>query len=337
MNSLVKDADLRDTDGSTVPSTAIANLLHAANGLDLGSELQRYSEVDTRLPYRQLAELYEAAARRTGDPCFGLHVGASLDERRFGLIGYLVRTSGSIRQIFEVLEGYLPLWTSAARFQIERSRNRFVVEWGYADPSVIWRQDCEMSVMTVVGFGGVLSTGCWRPCEVHFSHPSPADPSEHVRLLRAPVRFGMPRNAVVLDAEAAATPIETADPTLHQLLRTLADERLEPRISVRSIVDATRAEISKLLPTGGAPLPRVAKRLGIGPRTLQRRLVASGTTFRALLNATRRDRATHALMHSEMPINDLARELGYLSATEFHRAFRSWMGVSPGAYRRSFR
>ena len=119
MTSHVKDADTRDTGESTVPATAIANVLHAvdrhtlarvpSSELDLELDLEWYREADTRLPYHQLAELYDAAARWTGDPYFGLHVGASIDERRFDLVGYLVRTSASIQQVFEVLERYLPL------------------------------------------------------------------------------------------------------------------------------------------------------------------------------------------------------------------------------------
>lgn len=39
--------------------------------------------------------------------------------------------------------------------------------------------------------------------------------SEHERLLRAPVRFGMPHDKVVCDTAAGTTPFASADPGLH--------------------------------------------------------------------------------------------------------------------------
>ncbi|CAN96524.1 transcriptional regulator, AraC family [Sorangium cellulosum So ce56] len=346
MANHVKDMTIRDTDWSTVPAVALANVLRAVEGCvpvravcsDVGLDVTRATEPDARVPYHQLADLYEAAARWTGDPWFGLHVGANVDARRFDLLGYLALTTATLEQAFEVLARYLPLWTTSAGFQIERSRTTIEVAWAYADPTApLRRHDCEMSMMAAVNVGGQLHAGRWRPREVHFRHGPPADTSEHARLLRAPVRFGMPRNLIVCDAASGATPIASADPVLHELLRDLAERRLAGRAVQPSILDDIVAAIVKLLPTGDVQLPRVARTLGLGARTLQRRLIASGATFRSLLATVRRDRAMHALVHSDLPIGEIATRLGYGSLSEFHRAFRSWVGVGPAAYRRAHR
>ncbi|AUX38841.1 AraC family transcriptional regulator [Sorangium cellulosum] len=346
MANHVKDMTIRDTDGSTVPAAALANVLRAVEGCapvqavcsEVGLDVALPREPDARVPYRQLADLYEAAARWTGDPWFGLHVGASVDTRSFGLLGYLALTTATLEQVFEVLARYLSLWTTSAGFQIDRSRTTIEVAWTYFDfTAPPRRHDCEMSMMAAANAGGQLRAGRWRPREVHFRHGPPDDTSEHVRLLRAPVRFGMPRNLIVCDAASGAAPVASADPVLHELLRDLAEQRLAGRATQPSILDATVAEIVKLLPTGDAQLSRVARSLGLGARTLERRLIAGGATFRSLLTAVRRDRAMHALAHSDLPISEIATRLGYGSPTELHRAFRSWVGVGPAAYRRAHR
>lgn len=342
----VKDMTIRDTDWSTVPASALANVLHALEGRvplqavcgEVGLDLARPLEPEARVPYHQLADLYEAAASWTADPWFGLHVGANVDARSFDLLGYLALTSATLAQMFEVLARYLPLWTTSAGFEIERSRTTLAVSWAYSDPEApIRRHDCEMSIMAAAGVGGLLQAGRWRPREVHFRHPRSADTSEHVRLLCAPVRFDMPSNLIVCDAASAAMPLATADPALHELLRDLAERRLAARPVRASILDDTVATIVKLLPTGDVQLSRVARTLGLGARTLQRRLIADGTTFRDLLTTVRRDRAMHALVHSDLSVGEIADQLGYGSISELHRAFRSWVGVGPAAYRRARR
>ena len=237
-----------------------------------------------------------------------------------------------------MLARYLPLWTTSAAYHVERAGTALEIAWIYSDRTASpHRHDCEMSLMAAASLGGLLEAGRWRPQEVHFRHVAPEDPSEHLRLLRAPVRFGMPENLIVCDADVSATPVASVDPALHGLLRELAEQRLGTRPRPTSIVDDTRVAIVKSLPAGNPQLSGVARALGIGARTLQRRLVAGGTTFDALLTSVRRDRATHALVNSEISIGELATQLGYASAGDLHRAFRSWVGVGPAAYRRRHR
>ncbi|WP_437635374.1 AraC family transcriptional regulator [Sorangium sp. So ce854] len=341
-----EDMTTRETDWSTVPTAALANVLGTLAGRtsvhvfcrELGLEVSQLTAKDARVPYRKLADLYEAAARWTGDPWFGLHVGASVDAHSFDLLGYLALTAATLEQTFETLARYLPLWTTSARFQVERSRGKIELAWAYADPTAPPRRhDTEMSMMAALSVGKQLHTGRFQPREVYFRHEPPGDMSEHLRLLRAPVRFGMPGNLIVCDAASGAAPVVSADPALHELLRDLADRRLSARVTQPSLVDDAVAAITKLLPTGDVRLSRVARVLGLGTRTLQRRLIAGGATFRDLVTAVRRDRAMHALAHSDSPIGEIAGQLGYGSPSELQRAFRGWAGVGPAAYRRAHR
>ena len=332
--------------GATVPSVALANVLRAVDGRAsadamceaLGIDPALPSQPDTRVPYRQLAELFDVGAWWTADPWFGLRVGTSVDKRSFGLIGYLTQTAATLLQAFDVLACYLPLWTTSAQFLIERSPSGIEVVWTYADPAEDrWRHDCEMTIAAAIGIGDLFRAGRWRPRAVHFRHPAPRDTSGHTRLLRAPVRFGMPDSRFLCDAAACAAPIATADPELHALLRDLADRQLAARPAEPSALGDVAAAIVALLPGGDVRISRVARRLGIGTRTLQRRLIAQGATFRDLLHTVRRDRATRDLVESDRSISEIATRLGYGAASELHRAFHRWTGVAPTTYRQQHR
>ena len=74
--------------------------------------------------------------------------------------------------------------------------------------------------------------------------------------------------------------------------------------------------------------------LAISPRTLQRRLTAAGTSYRALVDEVRADLAWRHVKRSELGLGRIAELLGYRSPAAFSRAFRRWHRTSPRAARR---
>ncbi|HWO08502.1 MAG TPA: helix-turn-helix transcriptional regulator, partial [Polyangiaceae bacterium] len=77
----------------------------------------------------------------------------------------------------------------------------------------------------------------------------------------------------------------------------------------------------------------IARRLGLGERTLQRRLRDEGTSFAALLDEARAELARSYLGDSKLAIFEVAYLLGYSEPSAFNRAFRRWTGKSPREYR----
>lgn len=68
-------------------------------------------------------------------------------------------------------------------------------------------------------------------------------------------------------------------------------------------------------------------------RTLQRRILAEGTTYRALLLQARQDMWKRLLADDALQIDEVAFLLGYQDVTSFYRAFRAWEGVTPALWR----
>ncbi|MGE3989835.1 helix-turn-helix domain-containing protein [Pseudorhodoplanes sp.] len=96
------------------------------------------------------------------------------------------------------------------------------------------------------------------------------------------------------------------------------------------------ALIASMLPYEHPTRERVAKRLNISARTLQRRLADWGVTFEELLDEYRRDRAFRLLMREDHSILEIAYSLGYSDPAHFTRAFKRWTGISPRSYRSAY-
>jgi AraC-like DNA-binding protein len=326
----------------TVPIASARRVVAAAAGRARAVDLCDAVELEpaalddpsARLPLSQLAGMYEAAARLTGDDSFGLHVGSRVDPCSFGACGYIAANSATVGQAFSRLPRYLPLWTAGAGFRLEAEGRGARLSWEYFDHSIgETRHDCEMTLSAAAGIG-FLGARDWRPREVHLQHAPPRrDAGEHRRLFRAPVHFRMPTSGLVLDKAALDAPIRGADPRLGAMLAAYADRELVA--APESLVGRLRAGLRAAVSDGRPSVSLLARRLGIGPRSLQRRLAEEGTSFRELLGAVRRELALEYLRDRRMPIATIADRLGFADATELQRAFRAWTGLSPGRYRRS--
>jgi AraC-like DNA-binding protein len=90
----------------------------------------------------------------------------------------------------------------------------------------------------------------------------------------------------------------------------------------------------RLLADGEATLGRAASVLHLAPRTLQRRLAKHGLSWQQWLDRNREQLARQYLQDPGLGLSDIALLLGFSEQSAFNRAFRRWVGVSPGRYRR---
>lgn len=82
-----------------------------------------------------------------------------------------------------------------------------------------------------------------------------------------------------------------------------------------------------------ATLPRVAARLGMSSRSLQRHLRRMGTSFRRELETTRVREAKRRMRTARLPLTTIALDLGFASIQGFGRSFFRSTGVYPRAWR----
>jgi len=106
---------------------------------------------------------------------------------------------------------------------------------------------------------------------------------------------------------------------------------------VDGFVASVRDAIVILLRATRLDVATIAEALGVGARTLQRRLGRAGLDFTWLVADVRFDIAVRLLGNPRMKLAEIALEVGYSDQAHFSRAFRQWTGVPPREFRRRFR
>jgi AraC-like DNA-binding protein len=80
-------------------------------------------------------------------------------------------------------------------------------------------------------------------------------------------------------------------------------------------------------------LERAARRMKTSSRSLQRHLREANTSFAAVLDGARLDRAKELLASSDAKIAAVAQEVGYKSEQRFRERFTASTGVTPAEWR----
>jgi AraC-like DNA-binding protein len=103
----------------------------------------------------------------------------------------------------------------------------------------------------------------------------------------------------------------------------------------RDMVKCVEHLIRLALLEGRPRVDWVARKLELSGRSLQRHLSTRNTTFEAVMDRVLTRHSMTLLAHDEMPITELALQLGYNDPSHFVRAFRRWTGRTPREFRRS--
>ncbi len=132
-------------------------------------------------------------------------------------------------------------------------------------------------------------------------------------------------------------PLVGANPRLRAALEAHAAELQREASAAQGFGAKVRAAIAQLLREGEPRVGDIAQRLGMTPRTLQRRLQDEDLGFTALVDEARLDLARRYLADWSLSISEVSFALGYSEPSAFTRAFKRWSGSAPAEYRESSR
>lgn len=166
-----------------------------------------------------------------------------------------------------------------------------------------------------------------------FAFPRPAYSEGYGPIFPAPWRFDAGRSAMWFAAERLRMPVCRDEAAARAFV---ADGPINVILPRRDVGTSARVRLHLQRTQPQWPdLEQTAQALNVSPSTLQRHLAAEGASFQALKNQLRREIAIFRLHTSEVPPVKLAAELGFADAAAFQRAFKSWTGSPPGAFRRT--
>lgn len=288
-------------------------------------------------PMSVLPELADEVAAALNDAHLGLALSEWLPRGAYGVAEFLMRAGPTLRHSFANFTRFNAIIAPGQAFRFEEAEGEARFHQYVAQrPAATGRHSHEYSAATVLKtFVGM--TGA-RPTRVWFAHARPA--SMDLERLSAAVftqeiSFDEPTNGFALSRSLLDGPINGGDPALYSFLEEHAVEALSSRPRTDDLIDKLRHQIREALKQGEPNVERLATRLNMSGRTLQRRLSDLQTSFQEVLDLVRFDLARAYLKDARLDVSQVAYLLGYSELRAFDRAFRRWAGKSPTEWRSS--
>lgn len=297
-----------------------------------GFPRQAFLDPEIMLSAASVAAFYEAAARRTGIVDLGLRVGAFGGLAGLGFIGVLARDRETLGEALHTLLRMQNYLNTRARVKASTGRDTFELHIVLQEDSAEqWRQLLEMTAAAIVR---LLDELAGRPVPVgyvSFRHARSAPITAYRRYLRAEPFFGAEAFVVGLDRQVVEWKVQGAMPSFRAIMERVAEQKGaggEP--SITSLVEGN---IAQLLRYEAPTIETVARSMGYPPRSLQRLLNESDTTFSELLDRVRDREANAYLVQSGRSMADIAQLLGFHSQSSFARWCKLHWG-EPASVRR---
>ena len=183
----------------------------------------------------------------------------------------------------------------------------------------------------------IINSICIMPVKVikvHFTYPKPKSLVNLEILFGTNLSFDQPKSSIFFHRDCLDFPMLQQDyqgspDHSHPFQAFFEDE--DPS---DELLFSLKQSIAQYLPEGDVTIDKLASKLNVSRRTLQRRLSERNTSFLNVLQEVRSQVALRYLADDRLAITEIAFLLGYADQGSFSSAFKGWHGVSPRDYRR---
>lgn len=329
---------------STV-TAAFARALASAAGLaftDDGQLLKNGSpirEITTSGDTISVSDYFDLVdwIRRTHPDRVGLplNYARAVDIDNLGALGLAIKTAPTLRESLQRAERYFRLLTDTVSYRLDEHQipAQFILRYkGEAHAALELRNECALC-----GFGRVFKeiVGPDLTFEyVSFTHAGSGDVDRYQAFLGCPVLFGAQQNAIAIRSEMLDLPTRLGDAAVSRFLTAHLDSELGTLPAEPEFERSLARHLSEALSNGIPKASAVARAIGMSERTLYRRLADTGLTYQDMLENTQKTLAENLLSGGDFSIAEVAFLTGFSEQSSFSRAFKRWVGQTPGSYRR---
>lgn len=285
------------------------------------------------IPFPTFTTLVQNALTVAREPALGLLVGRRLVANTHGILGYAAMHSATVRQALDLLARFTSLRISLVSISHEEHGGKVRVLFKEAFPLGDIRGPLlEATVLSIKNVLDSISMGACRINGVAFPFAKPEYAEVARDLFECDVRYGQSWAGLTLPRQVLDEPLKQADPDAFREAALICQRELDKLAANDSLAGRVRRLL--LEQQNGFPSLQLAARVfRLTPRTLHRRLVEEGTSFRELTEEVRHTLAVEHLKAGRFSIEEIAYTLGYSDLANFRRAFKRWEKLPPSEYR----
>jgi AraC-like DNA-binding protein len=290
------------------------------------------SFIESSINYQVFRELVLRALRLSNNKALGISVGHRLSLQSHGILGYAMMNCENLLSALKLLEQYISIRMPLMHITTYYQDNKFVVQFNEKSPLNDLRVIIIDAVLVAVKSAiDQIMPSLKKDLTLCFPY------ARHKN-----VPYGSLSECTLLFNEASASiqfpqnimdkPVPLANLAAYMEAEMLCAKELTSlshETTYKSRIKQKLLESTEQFPAQTV----IASWFNMTSRTLHRRLVIEGTSYREILEEVKQSLAITYLSNSTMTIKEVSYFLGYDDVRNFSRAFRRWEGMSPAKYR----
>lgn len=185
----------------------------------------------------------------------------------------------------------------------------------------------------------VHGVACWLVrrripiLSAEFAYPRPPQAGEYATLFSTETTFDQPVSRLWFDAGHLSLPLVQDNDSARTFLNQAPESFLVKYRNPDGMARRVTSILRRRPPADWPDFDTLAASLRCSPATLRRALRQEGTSFQAIKDRLRLERAREMLSDTDLSMADIAAQLGFAEPSAFTRAFRAWTGTAPSQFK----
>ncbi len=299
-----------------------------------GTELKQIDEtfIESSIHYQVFRELVLRAITLSNNPALGIFVGHRLTLQSHGSLGSAIMNCENLLSALKLLEQYITIRMPLIQISFHQQHNQFVVKFNEITPLNELRFFIFDAVLvTVKASIKQIMPSLKKELTVCFPYAKHKN-VPYGSLSDCTILFNEPSASISIPQNRMEEPVPFANLTAYMEAERLCAKELTSlnrENAYKSRIKQKLFENSEQFPSQNV----MASWFNMTSRTLHRRLVMEGSSYREILDDVKQSLAITYLSNSKMTIKEVAYFLGYDDDRNFSRAFRRWKNMSPTQFR----
>ena len=304
----------------------------------LNIDASRLDDAEDQLTQEDYSRLLDEVNRNHDVPGLGLLDGRGVNILDHGLLGYAMFASATLRKAIErhskyqdvigaVLHTALVVENDVAQLRVVE-----VARPDMANTDRKLQYELEKLFTQWAEIGPAIGSDRHWYDSVELTYPAPPYQAMYRDYLGDRVLFQREHNQLRFPVSLLDRPLNYANENAAQL----CERQCEALLANLRHADGVVGEVRRILANSPGYYPsidEVARSLAMGERTLRRRLLGEGTSYKSVVLDFRMELAAGYLRGREMSIQEVAYLSGYADPSNFHRTFSRYHGMTPRVYR----
>jgi AraC-like DNA-binding protein len=276
---------------------------------------------DAWVPRAACFQIANEMAAIAQDPFAGACVGQLIDVRSLGAWGELILGSTNLAQACAVASIHTELLHQGGEVTIVTEGRTTKLIHQFTGPHEADPKQVVLGTLALLRKVPLMS-GEPGAIRIHLKNPRERGDEALEEYLGPNLEMNASYNMIEFDRELLETPLHYP-----------RDVAWKTTQALKSTVETAGVLAKQLSDQEHSKLATISKKIGLSPRTLQRRLEHCGIDFDALRDETRRSEAFQLLACGKYSATEIAYMIGYSDPAHFTRAFKRWTGSPPSRYR----